>query len=204
MKGIAALLLAAALPALGQGYPSRTVTIVVPFPPGGGTDTGARLLATRLALRWGQPVLVENKPGAAGMVGVEYVSKVKPDGYTLIMGNFGTQSVNPTLYAKKLAYNPDTAFTAVTLVADLPLVLVVNPSMRAQGAVDLATWIHLSPPSSRPAGTSGAGGCARLQSPASRARPCCLKCRRSPTRCCRDSTPARGSASSRRPAHPRR
>ena len=112
MKGIVALLLAAALPALGQGYPSRTVTIVVPFPPGGGTDTGARLLATRLAQRWGQPVLVENKPGAAGMVGVEYVSKVKPDGYTLIMGNFGTQSVNPTLYAKKLAYNPDTAFTA--------------------------------------------------------------------------------------------
>ena len=161
MKGIAALLLAVALPALGQSYPSRSVTIVVPFPPGGGTDTGARLLATRLAQRWGQPVLVENKPGAAGMVGVEYVSKLKPDGYTLIMGNFGTQSVNPTLYAKKLAYNPDTAFTAITLVADLPLVLVVNPAMRAQGAGDLIAYAK-SNPGKVTYSSSGSGGAMHL------------------------------------------
>ena len=76
-------------------YPARTVTIVVPFPPGGGTDTGARLVAQRLTQRWGQSVVVENRPGAAGALGADYVSKQKPDGYILLMGNFGTQSINP-------------------------------------------------------------------------------------------------------------
>ncbi|HET7730847.1 MAG TPA: tripartite tricarboxylate transporter substrate binding protein [Usitatibacter sp.] len=149
-----------ALPAFAQ-YPTRAVTIVVPFPPGGGTDTGARLLAARLAQRWGQPVLVENKPGAAGMVGVEYVSKQKPDGYTLLMGNFGTQSVNPTLYAKKLAYNPDTSFVAVSLVADLPLVLVVNPSVPAREARELIALAKASP-GKVTYSSSGAGGSMHL------------------------------------------
>ena len=130
--------------ALAQ-YPARTVTIVVPFPPGGGTDTGARLIAQRLTQRWGQTVIVENKPGAAGALGADYVSKQKPDGYILLMGNFGTQSVNPTLYGKKLAYNPDTAFAPITLVADLPLVLVVNPGVTAASAKDLIAMAKAQP-----------------------------------------------------------
>ena len=89
----------------------------MPFPPGGGTDTGTRLLAAKLAAKWAQPVVVENKPGAAGMVGADHVSKQKPDGYTLLMGNFGTQSINPTLYAKKIGYNPDTAFAAMAEIS---------------------------------------------------------------------------------------
>ena len=157
----AILAVALSLPAAAQSFPSRTVTIVVPFPPGGGTDTGARLVAQRLSQRWGQPVVVENKPGAAGMVGVEYVSKQKNDGYTLLMGNFGTQSVNPTLYAKRLAYNPDTAFTAISLVADLPLVLVVNPAMPAASASDFVALARAQP-GKLTYSSSGAGGSMHL------------------------------------------
>ena len=83
-------------------YPSRPVTVVVPFPPGGGTDVGARLVAQKLSLKWGQPVIIENRGGAAGRVGAELVAKAKPDGYTLLVGNVGTQSVNPALYKKCL------------------------------------------------------------------------------------------------------
>ena len=108
---LAAMLFACATTAaIAQPYPSRTVTLVVPFPPGGGTDTGSRLVATKLTQKWGQAVIVENKPGAAGMLGADQVSKAKPDGYTLMMGNIGTQSINPSLYGKRMSYNPDTAF----------------------------------------------------------------------------------------------
>ena len=142
---LAAFLFSAAAATAAAQYPARTVTMVVPFPPGGGTDTGARFLAQRLAQKWGQAVVVENKPGAAGALGADLVSKAKPDGYTLLMGNFGTQSINPTLYGKKLAYNPDTAFVAVTLVADLPLVLLVNPSVPAPSAKELIALARAQP-----------------------------------------------------------
>jgi tripartite-type tricarboxylate transporter receptor subunit TctC len=157
---LACLLAAAAGPALSQ-YPARPVTMVVPFPPGGGTDTGARLLAQRLSQKWGHAVVVENKPGAAGAVGADLVSKAKPDGYTLLMGNFGTQSINPTLYAKTLAYNPDTAFVAVSLVADLPLVLVVNPALPAQSAKDLIALARAQP-GKLSYSSSGSGGSMHL------------------------------------------
>ena len=77
-------------------FPNRPVTLVVPFPPGGGTDTGARIVAAAAgAKRWGQPVVVENKGGAAGQIGADLVAKATPDGYTLLMGNIGTQAINP-------------------------------------------------------------------------------------------------------------
>lgn len=163
MKKFAALLALFALLSFGASaqYPARTVTIVVPFPPGGGTDTGARLIAQRLTQRWGQSVVVENKPGAAGALGADYVSKQKPDGYVLLMGNFGTQSINPTLYGKKLAYNPDTAFVPITLVADLPLVLVVNPSVTATSAKDLIAMAKAQP-GKLAYSSSGSGGSMHL------------------------------------------
>ena len=146
MKKIAALLFAcAAVAASAQNYPSRTVTIVVPFPPGGGTDTGTRIVAQKLSQKWGQPVIVENKPGAAGMVGGEYASKAKPDGYTLLMGNVGTQSINSTLYGKRMTYNPDTAFVPITLVAGLPLVMLAGPAMTAKGAPEVIALAKASP-----------------------------------------------------------
>jgi len=131
--------------AMAQSYPSRSVTIVVPFPPGGGTDTGARIVAQKLSQKWGHPVIVENKGGAAGMLGAEQVSKAKPDGYTLLMGNIGTQSINPSLYGKRLAYNPDSAFLPVSLVAELPLVLLAGPAMPAKSAAEVVAAAKAKP-----------------------------------------------------------
>jgi tripartite-type tricarboxylate transporter receptor subunit TctC len=146
---------------MAQPYPSRNVTLVVPFPPGGGTDTGSRLVATKLAQKWGHAVIVENKPGAAGMIGAEYVSKAKADGYTLMMGNIGTQSINPSLYGKRMTYNPDTAFAPVTLVAELPLVMLAGPAIAAKNAADVIA-LAKAKPGSVTYSSSGPGGSMHL------------------------------------------
>jgi tripartite-type tricarboxylate transporter receptor subunit TctC len=149
-------------PAFGQEkFPTKPVTIVVPFPPGGGTDTGARLIAQKLIERWGQQVVVDNKPGAAGSIGATAVAKAKPDGYTLLMGNIGTQSINPSLY-KNLPYNPETAFAPVTLIAELPLVLLVNPALPAKSAKELIALANSKPKGEMTYSTSGSGGSMHL------------------------------------------
>ncbi|MGN6579211.1 MAG: Bug family tripartite tricarboxylate transporter substrate binding protein [Bordetella sp.] len=117
--------------AAAQRFPTHAVTLVVPFPPGGGTDTGARLLAQELGKRWGQSVIVENKGGAAGLIGANFVAQAKPDGYTLLLGNIGTQSINPSLYTK-MPYDPDKAFAPVSLLAELPLAVMINPAKPPQ------------------------------------------------------------------------
>lgn len=139
-----ALALTWAFAATAQSFPQQPITMIVPFPPGGGTDTGSRLLAQKLSEKWSQQVIVDNKPGAAGIVGLEIAAKAKPDGYTIVMGNIGTQSINPSLY-KKLPYNADTAFTPITLVAELPLVLVVNPSTPARTTAELIAAAKAQP-----------------------------------------------------------
>ena len=144
----------------GQAYPTRTVTVIVPFPPGGGTDIGARLVAQKLSLKWGQSVVVENRGGAAGLLGADAVAKAKPDGYTLLVGNVGTQSVNPALYAK-MPYNPDTAFEPITLIAELPLVLLVTPSLPYQTVQELVAAAKAEPGKISYA-SSGAGGAPHL------------------------------------------
>ena len=118
---------ATAVPAaLAQTWPAKPMRIVVPFPPGGGTDIGTRILAQKLQEAWGQAVVVENKPGAAGIVGTELVAKSAPDGYTFMMGNIGTHAINVSLY-KQLSYDPVKDFAPVSMVADLPLLLLVHP-----------------------------------------------------------------------------
>lgn len=112
-------------------WPDRPVTLVVPFPPGGGTDTGARIVAQRLSVKWNQSVIIDNKGGASGQVGADFVAKAKPDGYTILMGNLGTQAINPALF-KKMPYDPDKAFAPISLVAELPLAMMVNPSVAAK------------------------------------------------------------------------
>jgi tripartite-type tricarboxylate transporter receptor subunit TctC len=141
-------------------YPSRAVTIVVPFPPGGGTDVGARLVAQKLSVKWGQPVVIDNKGGAAGMLGADVVAKAKPDGYTLLVGNVGTQSVNPALY-KKMSYDPDTAFAPVSMIAELPLVLLVNPGLPFKTVKDLVAQAKAEPGKLSYA-SSGSGGAPHL------------------------------------------
>lgn len=125
-------------------FPDRPVTIVVPFPPGGGTDAGARLIAQKLSTRWGQSVIIDNKAGASGMVGSEYVSRAKPDGYTLLIGNIGTFSINPSLY-KKMPYDPDKAFVPVSMIAELPYFLLVTPSMKANNVKEFIAFAKANP-----------------------------------------------------------
>ena len=125
-------------------WPNKAVTVVVPFAAGGGTDIGGRILAQRLSLLWGQPVLIDNKGGAGGNVGLDAVSRAKPDGYTLLIGNVGTQSINPTLY-KKLSYNPDTAFVPVGQFAELPFVLAVTASLPVKNVKELVDLAKTQP-----------------------------------------------------------
>jgi tripartite-type tricarboxylate transporter receptor subunit TctC len=157
---MSALLAVACAAAAQDAFPSRSVTMVVPFPPGGGTDTGARIVAQKLAQRWAQPVIVENKGGAAGIIGAESVSKAKPDGYTLLMGNIGTQAINPSLY-KKMPYDPNAAFAAIALVAELPLAMMVNPAVPAKTAKEFIA-LAKSEPGALSYSSSGAGGAPHL------------------------------------------
>ena len=150
----------ASAPALAQSFPSRPVNLVVPFPPGGGTDTGARILAEQLSKRWGQPVVVENKGGAAGQIGADSVAKAKPDGYTLLLGNIGTQAINPSLYAK-LPYDADKAFAPVSLVAELPLAMMVNPALPAKTASEFIA-LAKSKPGQLSYSSSGSGSAPHL------------------------------------------
>ena len=143
--GIATIgLLATVSHAQTASFPDRPVTIVVPFPPGGGTDAGARLIAQKLSTRWGQSVIIDNKAGASGMVGSEYVSRAKPDGYTLLIGNIGTFSINPSLY-KKMPYDPDKAFVPVSMIAELPYFLLVTPSMKANNVKEFIAFAKANP-----------------------------------------------------------
>ena len=143
-----------------DNYPTRPVTIVVPFPPGGGTDVGARLVAQKLPLKWGQPVIVENRGGAAGRLGADVVAKAKPDGYTLLVGNVGTQSVNPALY-KKMPYDADKAFAPIGMIAELPLVMLVTPALPWQNIKDVVEAAKKEPGKITFA-SSGAGGAPHL------------------------------------------
>ncbi len=137
-------------------FPEHAVTVVVPFPAGGGTDIGARILAQKLAQMWGVPVKVENRSGVAGLVGAEFVSRAKPDGYVLLMGNVGTQSINPSLYAD-MPYDRDRAFVPISMVAQLPMVLVVNPAVPAKTIGEFVAFARAHPAALSYA-SSGSGG----------------------------------------------
>ena len=141
-------------------YPNRQVTMIVPFAPGGGTDTGARIVAQKLSEKWGQPVVVENRGGAAGVIGVDMVAKAKPDGYTLLMGNIGTQSVNPALYPK-LPYDADHAFAPISLVAELPLMMLVHAQMPVKTPREFIAYAQAHP-GQLSYSSSGAGGAMHL------------------------------------------
>lgn len=136
------------------------MTLVIPFPPGGGTDTGGRILAEQLSKKWGLPVVVENKGGAAGQIGADWVAKAKPDGYTLLLGNIGTQAINPSLYPK-MPYDPDTAFAPISLVAELPLALMVHPAVPAKTATEFIA-LAKSKPGQLSYSSAGAGGAPHL------------------------------------------
>jgi tripartite-type tricarboxylate transporter receptor subunit TctC len=157
---VAATLLTASAAFAQSGFPTHQVTLVVPFTPGGGTDTGARVIAQKLSQKWGQPVIVENKGGAAGVIGADIVAKAKPDGYTILMGNIGTQSINPILY-RKLPYDPDKAFAAIGLVAELPLMMMVNAQLPVKTPQEFIAYAKANP-GKLSYSTSGAGSSMHL------------------------------------------
>ncbi len=129
MKRIARLLagmalVCAACASLAQGYPNKPIRLIVPFPPGGGTDVLAREAAIKVAGNTGWNIVTENRPGSGGNIGVDTVAKAAPDGYTLVLGQTSNLAINPTLYPN-LPYDPEKDLSAVGLVADAPLVIVV-------------------------------------------------------------------------------
>ena len=143
MAGLAALFCIQA-PAYSQAYPSRTVRIVIPFPPGGTSDILARTLAQKLTDEWGQQVIAENRPGAAGNVASEYVAKAKPDGYTLLINTVGTHAINPAIYPS-LPFDPVKDFTLITNLVNLPSLLIVHPSVPATNAEELIALARKRP-----------------------------------------------------------
>lgn len=117
-------------------YPARPIRFIVPFPASGGADIIARIIGQKLNESWGQPVVIDNRPGSGGMIGAEIAAKSAPDGYTLFLGNSGPNAVNVSLY-RKLPYDPVKDFAPVTLVVIGPIVMVVNPSFPAKSVNEL-------------------------------------------------------------------
>jgi tripartite-type tricarboxylate transporter receptor subunit TctC len=133
MRFLAFVLLLNALPAFAQDYPSRPIRLIVPLSPGGFADTPARMLGPRLAERLGKPVVIENKPGAGGTIGADFVAKSPPDGYTLVITG-STHLITGHVY-KKLPYDSVNDFTHISMIASGPYVLVVNPQKTNVGSV---------------------------------------------------------------------
>jgi tripartite-type tricarboxylate transporter receptor subunit TctC len=125
-------------------YPSKPLRLVVGFPPGGANDILARLIGGKLQEQWGQPVLVDNKPGANAIIATEHVAKSAPDGYTLLIGASGAMTFNPGLYAK-LPYDPIRDFEPVTMIGSFPLVLAVNPALGVQTVKELVNLARSAP-----------------------------------------------------------
>lgn len=124
------------VPASAQVYPSRPITLVVPFPAGGGVDAMARITAERLTVALGQQIIIDNRGGAAGVIGTRAAAKAAPDGYTLVMSTSGTTSINPSLYVNP-GYDPLKDFAPVGLVAATPIVVMAHPSFPAKSIAEL-------------------------------------------------------------------
>ncbi|HZT61902.1 MAG TPA: tripartite tricarboxylate transporter substrate-binding protein [Burkholderiales bacterium] len=169
-RGFAALVmaLAAGAAAAQEKFPSRPIHLVVSFTPGGGADFTARTVAQKMGDILGQLVVVENKPGANGLVGCEAVAKAAPDGYTLLETDRGALGVNPSLY-KKLPYDPLTDFEYVGVVTTAPYVLVSNPRLAAKTLAELAA-LAKAKPGALNYGSYGIGSMAQLNIEALKAK----------------------------------
>ncbi|HVR55033.1 MAG TPA: tripartite tricarboxylate transporter substrate binding protein [Pseudorhodoferax sp.] len=142
-------------------YPDKPVRIVVPYPPGGASDTVSRLIGQQLAQRIGQPVLVENKPGATEQIGASFVAKAGADGYTLLLASTAGLSVNPTLYKGRLAYDAEKDFAPIAMLVTLPSIVMVHPSLPVRSFEELTAHLRASPAAVSYA-SSGAGNPSHL------------------------------------------
>jgi len=142
--GAFAALLVPALPAQAADYPSRPVTLVVAFPPGGPSDVLARIVGKQMEQLLGQPMVIENKPGAGGNIAADFVARAAPDGYTLLLGNNSILATNESLY-KKLTYSPQKDFIPITLIGTQANILVVNPKVPVQSLTELIDLCRARP-----------------------------------------------------------
>jgi tripartite-type tricarboxylate transporter receptor subunit TctC len=133
---LALALSAFAASAFAQTYPTRSINLIVPYPPGGGVDAMARIVAEKLSHALGQQVVVDNRGGGGGLIGTRAVQRAAPDGYTLLLGHTGTISINPSLYANS-GFDPRKDFAAIGLIASMPVVLIANPSFPAKTITDV-------------------------------------------------------------------
>jgi tripartite-type tricarboxylate transporter receptor subunit TctC len=155
---LAATLAASAV--IAQTYPTKPVKLIVTYPPGGSSDLMARILAQKLTEAWGQPVIVESKPGAAGSIGMEHARQQAPDGYSFVIGNLGPVTVNPLL--SKVPYDSERDFVPVSLISVGPNILVVNPSATPVSTLkEMIDWSRAHP-SKVNFGSSGPGSVAHL------------------------------------------
>ncbi|MEY2805122.1 MAG: hypothetical protein RL657_2458 [Pseudomonadota bacterium] len=142
LASLAALGVAAVQPALAQNYPNKPIRLVVTFPTGGAPDTLARIFSEKAQL--GQPVVIDNKPGAGGNIGADFVAKSAADGYTIVMGTVGTHSINGSLY-KKMPYDMTRDFAPVSLIASAPNLLVVNNDLPVKTVPELIQYMKANP-----------------------------------------------------------
>jgi tripartite-type tricarboxylate transporter receptor subunit TctC len=158
---LAALALAWAAAASAQGYPNHPVKVIVPWPPGQATDVAARMVSERLSPALGQPFVIDNRPGAGGVVGCEAAAKSPADGYTLVAGSSGPISISPNV--QKIAYQPLRDFNGISLIAINPFVLVVSPSIKANSVKELIALLKANPGKYSFA-SSGSGATSHLMS----------------------------------------
>ena len=142
--GLCAALLLGGTPAIAQTYPNKPIRLVVGYSAGGGNDLIARIVAARLQEKLGQPIVVDNKPGAQSIVAAELVAKAAPDGYTLLVAPSGPMTINPAVYAK-LPYTPDKDFAPISLLAEFPLLLVVGADQPIKSVRELIDYGRAHP-----------------------------------------------------------
>lgn len=145
LTGLMAALVSLTPAAMAQDYPSKTITIVVPFSAGGGVDTVARLLAEKLRVTLKQNVVVDNKAGGSGMIGALAVVKSAPDGHTLLLGSAGETAINSYVYKNKMQYQPERDLAPITLVTRVPNVLVAAPNFPAKNVEELVAYAKKNP-----------------------------------------------------------
>src|SRR3989442_3319796 len=161
MKNLLLLLLCGWGSVLGQPYPAKPVKLIVTYPPGGSSDLMARVFGAKLAELWGQQVIIESKPGAAGSIGMDFAAKQPNDGYTFVVGNLGPVAVNPLL--SQVPYNIEKDFVAVSQISQGPNVLVVRADAPFQSLRDIIAYAKANPGKLN-YGTSGPGSVSHLSS----------------------------------------
>jgi tripartite-type tricarboxylate transporter receptor subunit TctC len=140
----AMIALCSAWPATAQDYPNHPITLIVPFPAGGGVDAVARIVADKLSHALGQPIVIDNRGGAGGVIGTRLAARAAADGYTLVMAHTGTTSINPTLYATP-GYDPRKDFSPIGLIASTPIVIMTHPSFAPRTIGELIAYAKANP-----------------------------------------------------------